>query len=363
MKEPVYNFGAGPAMLPVPVMEKIQREWLDFQGMGVSIIEISHRAQEFVAILNEAQELFRELTGLPDNYRILFVHGGARMQFSALPLNFSGRVPSRKCLYVETGNFAKLAAKEAQNFCQVETIASSAATGYDRIPDLSQVKINQDAAYLHITGNNTIYGTRWNQFPNTGSVPLIADMTSELLSRQIDYNQFGVVYAGLQKNLGPSGMAMVIVREDLLGHADNQTPSLLNYTQCDKDNSLTNTTNTFAVYVIKLVLEWLKDQGGVTAIEKLNERKSACLYQVIDSGGFYRGIARPEHRSIMNVSFKLPTEELEIQFLDEANEIGLYALKGHRNVGGVRASIYNPMPMAGVEKLASFMAEFARKNG
>lgn len=363
MSEKVYNFGAGPAMLPVPVMEKIQQEWLDYQGMGVSIIEISHRAKEFVAVLNEAQALFRELTGVPDNFRILFVHGGARMQFSALPLNFAGRVPSRKCLYVESGNFAQLAAEEAQNFCHVETIASSEKTDYDRIPDLNAIPIPQDAAYLHITGNNTIYGTRWNQFPHTGDVPLIADMTSELLSRQIDYSQFGVVYAGLQKNLGPSGMAMVIVREDLLGFADQQTPLLLNYTQCDKDNSLTNTTNTFAVYVIKLVLEWLKDQGGVAAIETLNEQKAARLYQVIDSGYFYKGIAQSEHRSIMNVSFKLPNEELDDKFLKEANAIDLYALKGHRNVGGIRASIYNPMPMAGVEKLAKFMEEFERKNG
>jgi phosphoserine aminotransferase len=363
MAEKIYNFGAGPAMLPEPVMLKIQQEWLDFQGMGVSIIEISHRSKEFVAVLDEAQSLFRELTEVPDNYRILFVHGGARMQFSALPLNFSGRVPSRKCLYVESGNFAGLAAKEAEAFCAMETIASSAATDYDRIPQLAPDAINQAAAYLHITSNNTLYGTRWNQFPETGNVPLIADMTSELLSRQIDYNKFGVVYAGLQKNLGPSGMAMVIVREDLLGYADKRTPTLLNYTQCDKDNSLTNTTNTFAVYVIKLVLEWLKEQGGVAAIEKLNEQKAARLYQVIDGSGFYHGIAQPEHRSIMNISFKLASEELDAKFLQEADAVGLYALKGHRNVGGVRASIYNPMPMVGVEKLASFMEAFEQKNG
>ena len=363
MVDKVYNFGAGPAMLPEPVMQQIQREWLDFQGMGVSIIEISHRTKEFVAVLDEAQALFRELTGLPDNYRVLFVHGGARMQFSALPLNFAGRVPSKKCLYVETGNFAQLAAKEAQAFCPVKTIASSAATDYDHIPELTPEQIDQDAAYLHITSNNTIYGTRWNQFPETGDVPLIADMTSELLSRQIDYNQFGVVYAGLQKNLGPSGMAMVIVREDLLGHAVKQTPTLLNYTQCDKDNSLTNTTNTFAVYVIKLVLEWLKEQGGIAAIEKLNQQKAKRLYQVIDGSEFYRGVAQPEYRSIMNVSFKTVSEELDAKFLREADAVGLYALKGHRNVGGVRASIYNPMPLAGVEKLAGFMEEFERENG
>lgn len=362
MKDKVYNFGAGPAMLPEPVMKKIQQEWLNFQGMGVSIIEISHRAKEFIAVLDEAKALFRELTGLPDNYRILFVHGGARMQFSALPLNFSGRLPSRKCLYVESGNFAGLAAKEAAIFSDTKVIASSADTGFDRIPDLTAEQIGQDAAYLHITSNNTLYGTRWQQFPETGDVPLIADMTSELLSRQIDYNQFGVVYAGLQKNLGPSGMAMVIVREDLLGFADEKTPTLLNYTQCDKDNSLTNTTNTFAIYVIKLVLEWLKGQGGIAAIEKRNEEKAARLYEVIDGSDFYHGVALPEHRSIMNVSFKAPSPELDAQFLKEADAIGLYALKGHRNVGGIRASIYNPMPLVGVEKLAGFMEEFAQKN-
>ena len=361
-KDPVYNFGAGPAMLPVPVMEQIQREWLDYQGMGVSIVEISHRSQEFVAVLEEAQRLFRELTGLPDNYRILFVHGGARMQFSALPLNFAGRVPTRRALYVETGNFAKLAAREAEKFCPVQTIADSAATDYDRIPALETGMIDPTAAYLHITSNNTIYGTRWNRFPDTAQVPLIADMTSELLSRVIDYRQFGVVYAGLQKNLGPSGMAMVIVREDLLDHADPQTPTLLDYTQCAKDNSLTNTTNTFAVYVIKLVLEWLKQQGGVAAMEKLNEQKAARLYGLIDGSDFYHGVAQPEHRSIMNVSFKCPSSELDGKFLAGAEAHGLYALKGHRNVGGIRASIYNPMPLEGVEKLAGYMEEFAQKN-
>jgi len=222
-------------------------------------------------------------------------------------------------------------------------------------------QIDQDAAYLHITSNNTLYGTRWQSFPDTGNVPLIADMTSELLSRQIDYNQFGVIYAGLQKNLGPSGMAMVIVREDLLGHVVEQTPTLLNYTQCDKDNSLTNTTNTFAIYVIKLVLEWLKEQGGVAAIEKQNEEKASRLYQLIDNSDFYQGIAHPDHRSIMNVSFKTKSEELDAKFLQEADATGLYALKGHRNVGGIRASIYNPMPLVGVEKLIRFMEEFEQR--
>ncbi len=362
MAEKVYNFGAGPAMLPEPVMAKIQQEWLDYQGMGVSIIEISHRAKEFVDVLEAAKALFKKLAGVPDNYRILFVHGGARMFFSAVPLNFSGRVPSRRCLYAETGNFAKLAAEEAEIFYPTETIVSSAATGYDRIPDITADMVDPDAAYLHITSNNTIFGTRYHTFPQV-PIPLVADMTSELLSRQIDYNQFGVVYAGLQKNLGPSGMAMAIVREDLLGMADPKTPTLLNLTLCDKDNSLTNTTNTFAIYAIKLVLEWLESVGGIPAIEKLNEQKAARLYKVIDGSDFYRGVAHPDHRSIMNVSFKMASEELDKKFLQEAGAEGLYALKGHRNAGGVRASIYNPMPMAGVEKLAAFMEEFERKNG
>ncbi len=363
MIDKVYNFGAGPAMLPEPVMRKIQEEWLNYRGMGVSMIEISHRADEFIEVLEEAKALFRELTNLPDNYRILFMHGGARMVFSALPLNLAGRSATRKCLYAETGNFAKVAAQEAQKFCQVKTVCSSAASGYDHIPELPLEWVDQDAAYLHITGNNTIFGTRWNSFPDTGKVPLIADMTSELLSRRIDYKRFGVVYAGLQKNLGPSGMAMVIIRDDLLGFADAATPTLLDFTQADKDNSLTNTTNTFAIYVIKLVLEWLKEQGGVAAMEKINEAKAARLYQVIDSSDFYRGIAQPEHRSIMNVSFLLNGDGLTAKFLQQAEGHGLYALKGYRSVGGVRASIYNPMPMVGVDKLASFMEEFARQNG
>lgn len=363
MPQQVYNFGAGPAMLPTEVMQQIQQELLDYRGMGVSVIEISHRCEEFVEILNSAQRLFRELTGLPDNYRILFMHGGARMQFAAVPLNLAGRVASRKALYCETGNFAKLAATDAAPFAAVKTIISGAGSNYDRIPQLPPELIEQDAAYLHITSNNTLYGTRWNQFPQAGAVPLVADMTSELLSRQLDFSQFGLIFAGLQKNLGPAGMAMVIVREDLLEHAGKQVPLLLNYKQCASDNSLTNTTNTFAIYVIRLALEWLQKQGGIAAIEKRNEQKAARLYDLLDSSDYYRGVAHPEHRSTMNVTFRLPNEELEKRFVSEAEAAGLYALAGHRSVGGIRASIYNPMPAAGVEALAGFMAEFARNNG
>ncbi|MCM2265699.1 MAG: 3-phosphoserine/phosphohydroxythreonine transaminase [Desulfuromonadales bacterium] len=363
MSHRIFNFGAGPAMLPLPVMERIRDEFLDYHGMGASVIEISHRSKEFQAIQDEAKALLRELAGIPDNYRILFVHGGARMQFAALPLNLAGRSVTRTCLYAETGNFSQLAIKDAQPFADVKVIASGADTGFRRVPVLDPATIEPSAAYLHLTSNNTVCGTRWQSFPETGGVPLIADQTSEILSRVIDYQKFGVIYAGLQKNLGPSGMAVVIIRADLLGHAAAHTPLLLNYTQLDKDDSLTNTTNTFAVYVVKCMLEWLKEQGGVAAMERRNEAKAAILYRALDSSGFYRGFADPTCRSTMNVTFHLPTPELEQQFVKEALAAGLYALEGHRAVGGLRASIYNPMPLAGVEALAQFMTEFERKNG
>lgn len=363
MSHRVYNFGAGPAMLPLPVMERIRDEFLDYRGMGASVIEISHRSKEFQAIQDEAKALLYELADIPADYRILFVHGGARMQFAALPMNLAGRSATRTCLYAETGNFSQLAIKDAQPFADVKVIASGAADGFRRIPVLDPSAIDQAAAYLHITSNNTVCGTRWHEFPDTGTVPLIADQTSEILSRGIDFRRFGVVYAGLQKNLGPSGMAVVIIRKDLLGQAAAQTPLLLNYTQLDKDDSLTNTTNTFAVYVVKYMLEWLKEQGGVAAIERRNQEKAAVLYRVLDGSGFYRGFADPSCRSIMNVTFHLPTPELEKQFAKEALGAGLYALEGHRAVGGLRASIYNPMPMEGVETLACFMREFEKTHG
>jgi phosphoserine aminotransferase len=363
MSHRVYNFGAGPAMLPLPVMERIRDEFLDYRGMGASVIEISHRSKEFQAIQDEAKALLRELAGIPDDYRILFVHGGARMQFAALPLNLAGRSAARTCLYVDSGNFSQLAIKDAGPFADVRVIASGADAGYRRLPSIAPAAIDPAAAYLHITSNNTVCGTRWHTFPESGAVPLIADQTSEILSRVIDYRRFGVIYAGLQKNLGPSGMAVVIIRDDLLGGAAAQTPLLLNYTQLDKDDSLTNTTNTFAIYVVRCMLEWLRDQGGVAAIEQRNAAKAALLYQALDASVFYRGFADPGCRSTMNVTFHLPTPELDKQFVKDAFAAGLYALEGHRAVGGVRASLYNPMPLAGAEALAGFMREFERKNG
>ncbi len=363
MSSLVYNFGAGPAMLPREVMAKAQAEFLDYQGMGASVIEISHRSKEFNAIVDRCDELIRELSSLPENYKILYVHGGARMQFSAIPMNLMPRTSAGKALYFETGNFAKLANKEAARYGQVEIVASSADTDYDRIPEFNAADIDQDAAYAHITSNNTIYGTRWNQFPDTGAVPLVADATSEMFSREIDISKFGAIYAGFQKNLGPSGLALVLIREDLLGHAMPHTPTMLDYQVYADNHSMANTTNTFALYMLMLTLEWKVQQGGIAALEKVNERKAETLYQILDDSGFYVGNAQPAHRSMMNVTFNLANTELSDLFLKEALENGLYALKGHRAVGGIRACIYNPMPLEGVQALAEFMREFERTRG
>ena len=359
----VFNFGAGPAMLPTAVMEKAQQEFLNYAGMGASVIEISHRSAEFDQVINEADALLTELANIPDNYKILYVHGGAQMQFSAVPMNLINRLDARKAAYIETGNFAKVAAKEAARYGDINIAASSEASDYDCIPDFDVSGVDADTSYIHLTSNNTIYGTRWQQFPNTGDIPLVADMTSELLSREIDISQFGIIFAGLQKNLGPAGLACVIVREDLLGLAIPETPNLLNYKTYADKHSLANTNNTFAIYMMKLVLEWLKEQGGVDAIEAKNDSKAALLYDVVDNSDFYLGTAQSAHRSVMNVTFNLANDELLGKFLSEALESGLYALKGQRNVGGVRASIYNAMPREGCQTLADFMLNFEKTNG
>ncbi len=359
----VFNFGAGPAMLPTSVMERARDEFLDFQGMGAGLIEISHRCKEFDAVIDKTDALFKELSGIPDNYKILYVHGGAQMQFSAIPLNLLNLKPAHKAAYVDSGNFAMLARKEASRYGNVICAATSEATNFDRIPAFDPQALDADTSYVHITSNNTIFGTRWHQFPNTGGIPLVADMTSELLSRKLDYNQFGVIFAGLQKNLGPAGMALVLIREDLLGHALPYTPSLLDYSVYAKNHSLYNTNNTFAIYMMMLVLEWLKEQGGVDAIEVQNEKKAKLIYDAIDGTDFYIGSAHKDHRSVMNVTFNIAKPELTDTFVSEANKQGLYALKGHRLVGGIRASIYNAMPVEGCQKLVDFMKDFEKRNG
>lgn len=356
----VYNFGAGPAMLPTPVMERAQKEFLNFANLGAGLIEISHRSKEFEAVLDATDALMIDLAGIPANYKILYVHGGAQMQFSAIPLNLINRLPARKAAYVESDNWAKSSAKEAARYGTIVTAASSASTNYDRVPEFDASKLGNDISYLYITSNNTLYGTRWNKFPETGAIPLVADMTSELMSRKLDISKFGVIFAGLQKNLGPSGLACVIIRDDLLDYALPETPNLLNYKTYVEQHSLANTNNTFAIYMMKLVLEWLRDEGGVAAIEKQNDAKAKILYDVIDSSGFYVGVSHPAHRSMMNVTFNLANNALLDEFLKGADARGLYALKGHRAVGGARASIYNAMPVAGCQAVADYMKEFAK---
>jgi phosphoserine aminotransferase len=363
IKERVYNFSPGPAMLPEPVMLQIRDEFLNFTGLGASVIEISHRSKEFDAVAEAAVSLFRELTSLPDNYSVLFVHGGGRMQFSAVPMNLIGRSPSKKALYVETDVFSSNAIQDAGPYGEIKVIASSKATKFDHIPDITPAMIEQDGAYLHITTNNTVYGTRWNQLPQAGSVPLIGDSTSEILSRVIDYSRFGIIYAGMQKNLGPSGTAIVVIRKDLLGAALPYTPPLLNYATVDKNQSMLNTPSTFNIYVANFVLEWIKKEGGLKEIERRNDHKAKLLYDCLDASKFYKALAKPEHRSTMNVTFLLPAEELTDQFVKKANNERLYALKGYRSVGGIRASLYNAMPVEGVEALVAFMKEFERTKG
>jgi phosphoserine aminotransferase len=359
----VFNFSPGPAMFPDEIMTRVQEEFLNFAGLGASVIEISHRAKEFVGIAEEAAALFRELVSLPQDYSILFMHGGGRMQFSAVPMNLIARTSARKAAYVETGVFSATAIKDACAYGKIETVASSQNDNFARVPDLSRVSLAPDTAYLHITTNNTAYGTRWNKFPETGGVPLVGDATSEILSRVMDYSRFGVVYAGVQKNLGPAGTAIVVVRKDLMQYALPETPPLLNYAVVDKGKSLVNTPSTFNIYFTLHVMRWIKDLGGVGEIERRNNEKARLLYDFLDRSSYYRPIADHAHRSTMNVTFGLPSPEATESFVAEANQAGLYALKGYRQVGGIRASIYNGMPLAGVRALVSFMQEFERAHG
>lgn len=359
----VFNFSPGPAMLPIEVMTRVQHEFLNYGGLGASIVEISHRSKDFVRVVEEAIVLFRELTSLPENYSVLFMHGGARMQFSAVPMNLIGRKPARKAAYVETGVFSATAIKDAGPYGTIETIASSRNVKFVRIPEVNLASIAQDTSYVHITTNNTACGTRWNTFPDTGDVPLVGDATSEILSRVMDYSRFGLVYASLQKNLGPAGTAIVAVRKDLFGSALPGTPPLLNYADVDKGQSLTNTPSTFNIYFAREVMRWIRDLGGVREMERRNNEKAKLLYDFLDSSTFYKPLVDKAHRSTMNVTFDLPTPQAFEAFLQEAGKEGLYALKGYRDVGGIRASIYNGMPLEGVQALVSFMQEFERARG
>jgi phosphoserine aminotransferase len=358
----IFNFSAGPAVLPMPVLEQAQRELVSLPGVGMSVMEISHRSKTFEDLLATAIADLRELAGIPGNYRVLMLQGGATLQFSMVPMNLLGT--GRTADYVDTGSWAEKAAKEASRVGTVKITGSTKADGYNRIPSPSELAFTPGAAYVHITTNNTIEGTEWRSLPDVAAdVPLVADASSDILSGPIDISRFGLIYGGAQKNLGPSGVTLVVVREDLLLRSKSDLPVMLNYKVQADNNSLYNTPNTFGIYILGLTMKWLKSLGGLAAIARINERKATKLYAEIDRTGFYRGTAQPASRSLMNVTFRLRTEELEKMFEKEATSAGLDGLKGHRSVGGMRASIYNAFPEEGVDALIDFMKEFERRRG
>ena len=354
----VYNFSAGPSMLPLNVLEEAQKELLNFNNTGMSITEMSHRSKPFMAVNDEANALLRELMNIPDDYSVLFVQGGASQQFAAVPLNL---LQKGKADYILTGNFASKAYEEGVKYGDMAVAASSKEANYTYIPDMSKVKFRDDIDYVHMTYNNTIFGTRFTELPKTDAT-LVTDMSSCILSEDIDVKNFGLIYAGAQKNIAPAGLTIVIVKKELLGKAKDICPTMLRYDIQDKNDSLYNTPPCFPIYMSLLVFRWLRAMGGVKAIQKINEEKAKMLYDFIDNSSFYKNKVAVKDRSIMNVPFVSPSEELDAKFVAEASKNGLISLKGHRITGGMRASIYNAMPVEGVKKLIDFMKKFELEN-
>ncbi|MBR5236850.1 MAG: 3-phosphoserine/phosphohydroxythreonine transaminase [Clostridia bacterium] len=355
----VYNFSAGPSMLPEAVLEKAAAEMLNCAGSGMSVMEMSHRSSDYEAIIQGAESLLRKLMNIPTNYKVLFLQGGASSQFAMIPLNL---MRTGKADYVITGQWSKKAAQEAEKYGTVNRVASSADKTFSYIPELDPSTFTPDADYFHITFNNTIYGTRYTELPDTGNVPLVADISSNILSQPIDVSKFGMLYAGAQKNMGPAGVTVVIIREDLLGFSKEGTPTMFNY-QIHADNgSMYNTPPTYGIYICKLVLEWLEALGGIDAMHEINLKKAKILYDYLDSSSMFHGTVVAKDRSLMNVPFVTDSDELNAKFIKEAKAAGFVNLKGHRTVGGMRASIYNAMPVEGVEKLVAFMKEFEKNN-
>jgi len=356
----VYNFGAGPAMLPREIMQLARAEFLDWHGTGMSLMEMSHRSDEFMSIAKQAEADFREILDIPDNYKVLFLQGGASSQFAMVPLNLLA--DKNTADYFHTGIWSGKAVKEAERFCKVNVIAEEDGQVMS-IPEQKSWSLNPDAAYVYYTDNETISGVEFPSIPEVGDVPLVADMTSNLLSRPLNVSRYGVIFAGAQKNIGPSGLVIVIVREDLIGHAPKHIPSMYDYAVQVKNDSMINTPPTFSWYMSGLVLKWVKQQGGLKAMEKLSHIRSGKLYQAIDESDFYHNPVDPRYRSNMNVTFTLFDDSLDEKFVSDAKDHGLVALKGHRSVGGMRASMYNAMPEEGVDALIAFMQEFERSNG
>jgi phosphoserine aminotransferase len=360
--ERVYNFNPGPAVLPLPVLEEVQRDLLALPGVGMSVLEISHRSKTFDQIQQRAEADLRTLLGIPENYKILFLGGGASLQFTMVPMNFLPK--DGVADYIVSGHWSQRAVKEAKKVGKVNIAATTEAENFTRLPRPEELKLDPQAAYVHFTSNNTIYGTEWSNEPAAGSVPLICDASSNIASRQIDMKKYALIYAGAQKNIGPAGVTLVIARDDMLQRVPEGLPSMLDYKLQAEKKSVYNTPAVFAIYVVGLVCRWMLGQGGLAAVEQRNQQKAQLLYDAIDSsGGFYRGTAEKESRSRMNVTFRLPSEELEAKFVKEATEVKLSGLKGHRSVGGLRASLYNAFPNEGVEALVAFMRDFQKKNG
>jgi phosphoserine aminotransferase len=358
----VFNFSAGPAMLPQAVLEQAQQEMLDWNGSGMSVMEMSHRGKEFMSIAEQAEADLRELMGIPANYKVLFLQGGASSQFAMIPMNLMrGKT---RADYINTGDWSKKAIAEGKRYCDLHVAATTEAGNFTTVPSQDELDLSGEAAaYVHYTPNETIRGVEFPYIPETGEVPLVADLSSTILSRPIDVSRFGLIYAGAQKNIGPSGLTVVIVREDLIGEVLDGTPSMFNYKIHADGDSMYNTPPTYAWYLAGLVFQWLKQQGGVEAMAKVNERKAKKLYDAIESSAFYNNPVAKDCRSWMNVPFTLANAELDATFLEEAKQVGLTTLKGHRSVGGMRASIYNAMPEAGIDALVAFMADFEKRHG
>ena len=356
----VFNFSAGPSMLPVEVLKKAQEEMLDMGGSGQSVMEMSHRSPEYQAIIDKAEATFREIMNVPDNYKVLFLQGGASTQFAMVPMNLGGK--SKKADYVTTGQWAKKALAEAKRYIDAKEIASSADKTFSYLPEVDKSMLTDGADYVHITYNNTIYGTHYNAMPDFGDRTVVTDMSSCILSEEVDFTKFGLVYAGAQKNMGPAGVTVVVVRDDLIGNALDITPTMLNYQTHADNGSMFNTPPTYGIYICGLVFEWIKNMGGVKVMHETNVEKAKILYDFLDNSKMFKGTVVPKDRSLMNVPFVTDSDELNAKFVAESKAQGFVNLKGHRTVGGMRASIYNAMPVEGVKALVDFMTKFEKEN-
>ncbi|WP_087973235.1 3-phosphoserine/phosphohydroxythreonine transaminase [Oceanobacillus rekensis] len=358
--ERIFNFSAGPSMLPLQVLEKAGQELVNYRNSGMSVMELSHRSNLFTDIITEAEQLLRELMAIPDSYKVLFIQGGASQQFAMVPMNLLGK--NGKADYVNTGSWSKKAIKEAKKFGDIRVIATSEEANFTYIPEVDRTMIDPEADYVHITTNNTIEGTAYQAIPDTGNVPLVADMSSNILSDEIDVSKFGLIYAGAQKNIGPAGLTVVIIREDLIGGAQETCPTMLDYKTHSESGSLYNTPPTYGIYMAKLVFEWLKDLGGLKEMGKINREKAKKLYDALEESSMFSSPVRKDSRSLMNIPFVSDSPDLDAAFVKEAKTKGLETLKGHRSVGGMRASIYNAMPVEGVQSLVTFMSDFENYN-